>query len=70
MLTLYKEGHGGSLSRWGRKKSPAMDGGQRNWHKEDRQKLQKTQKNIEIDRKAIQQNTKTNTRKPSKYREI
>jgi hypothetical protein len=30
----------------------------------------KNPKNIEIDRKAIHQNTKTNTRKPSKYREI
>jgi hypothetical protein len=32
-----------------------MDGGQRNWRGEDRQKLQK---NTEIDRKVIQQNTK------------
>jgi hypothetical protein len=35
-----------------------MDGGQRNWRGEDRQKLQKTKKNTETDRKVIQQNTK------------
>jgi hypothetical protein len=54
-LTSYKEEHGGSSSQWGRDRSSTMDGGQRNWLGEDRQKLQK---NTEIDRKVIQQNTK------------
>jgi hypothetical protein len=40
-LTPYKEEHGGSLSQWGRERSSTMDGGQRNWRGEDRQKLQK-----------------------------
>jgi hypothetical protein len=58
-LTPYKEEHGGSSSKWGRERSSTMDGGQRNWRGEDRQKLQKkTQKNTETDRKVIQQNTK------------
>jgi hypothetical protein len=38
-LTPYKEEHGGSSSRWECEKSPTMDGGQRNWRGEDRQKL-------------------------------
>jgi hypothetical protein len=44
-LTPYKEEYGGSSSRWGRERSLAMDGGQRNRRGEDWQKLQKkTQK--------------------------
>ena len=63
-LTLYKEQHGGSSSRWGRKKSPAVDGGQRNWHGEDRQKLQKTQKQTENKEKAkVKQPIKTQLRR-------
>jgi hypothetical protein len=54
-LTSYKEEHGESSSQWGRERSSTMDGGQRNWRGEDRQKLQK---NTETDRKVIQQNTK------------
>jgi hypothetical protein len=46
-LTPYKEEHGGSLSRWGRERSSAMDGGQRNLSGEDRQKLQKNTKKTE-----------------------
>jgi hypothetical protein len=50
-LTPYKEEHGGSSSQWGRERSSTMDGGQRNWRGEDRQKLQKklkkTQKQTE-----------------------
>jgi hypothetical protein len=47
-------------ARWklvavGGERSSTMDGGQRNWRGEDRQKLQK---NTETDRKVIQQNTK------------
>jgi hypothetical protein len=44
-LTPYKEEHSGSSSQWGRERSSAMEGGQRNWCGEDWHKLQK--KNIE-----------------------
>jgi hypothetical protein len=40
-LTPYKEEHGESSSQWGHERSSTMDGGQRNWSGEDRQKLQK-----------------------------
>jgi hypothetical protein len=60
-LTPYKEEYGGSSSRWGRKRSSAMDEGQRNRRGEDWQKLQKKLKKHRNRRKKIQQNTKTKT---------
>jgi hypothetical protein len=50
-LTSYKEEHGESSLRWGRERSSAMDGGQRNRREEDRQKLQKNSKNTKTDKK-------------------
>ena len=37
-LTPYKEEHDGSSLRWGHKKSPTVDGGQRNRCREDQHK--------------------------------
>jgi hypothetical protein len=61
-LTPYKEEHGGSSSQWGRERSSTMDGGQRNWRGEDRQKLQKNSKKHRNRQKSNTAKYQTKTR--------
>jgi hypothetical protein len=61
-LTPYKEEHSGSSSQWGRERSSTMDGGQRNWSGEDRQKLQKKLKKHKNRQKSNTAKYQTKTR--------
>jgi hypothetical protein len=61
-LTPYKEEHGGTSSQWGRERSSTMDGEQRNWRGEDRQKLQKNSKKHRNRQKSNTAKYQTKTR--------